>query len=524
MSVDQGRFLEPEFISRDEALERFMTPLPVREQNRSVRWQNEKIHKLGASGDTIVFRPSVPYMNHQLREQYDIDHFLRIGREIAQFGQLQDCGTALFTGRVALEAYIAESNEFYGTSLSPSEIPEHRLGGRLVTIYGHNRQLGAAAINLSMNGHPDRGIALRGRLHVDPSFRDFLRMQAIENTGQSPPAWSRARSIARYLELSMRDGTPPTFSELAEYYGVHEDQIWRALSYVQLPAEVKKLVETDQLPYSGAIELKRLFGLYAEQDIISLAHRFASEGIRGEKIEQEVAKRVVVKGLPPEVQAFVETKDITTKQAELLREMYDYGASDDELNNLVVWIVSRRPLMTEIREHVSKWRRKVRTGQLSAFDQLLEGEELKEEKRRVAASTTAMHIGSAVSEVTRQIDALKSLIDNGQLGPAAGNKPVARELQRLNGYFEGALSELNGSVFVHSSEIRELERLLVNVSGKLDPGLHELQDSIARISISLLDLLETEAATSAEDQERRLTDIRDRISRIEPPSTPVSLF
>ncbi len=160
-----------------------------------------------------------------------------------------------------------------------SEIPEHeRLGGRLVTIYGHNRQLGAAAINLATNGHPNRGIALRGRLYVNPTFRQFLRMQAIENTGISPPAWSRARSIARYLELSMRDGEPVTLRGVAEYYGVNEDQVWRATQYVALPAGVQALVEDDRLPYSGAVELRRLMTYFAPQDVEDIASAVVSKG------------------------------------------------------------------------------------------------------------------------------------------------------------------------------------------------------------------------------------------------------
>lgn len=499
-----------ERISREEAIQRYMTSLPTRQQDRTVPLGRERIFSMVATGDTLVYRPTSPYMNHQLREAYDVDHLLRIGREIQQFGQLQDCGVAVFTGRQALEMYIRDSNDFYGTDVKAKDIPEHRLGGHLVTIYGHNRQLGSAAINLEQTGNPDRGILLRARLYKDISFRDFLRMQAIENTGQAPPAWNRARSIARYFELSLRDNQPPTWSELAEYYGISEDQVWRALNYAKLPPTVQHLVEEEKLPFSGAIELTRLEGIYAVQDIIDLAHTFVHNGLSSTKIQQEVSKRVVVKGLPPEIQALVENSQISNTEAEQIKDMCLYGASEAEITNLIAWILTESPRLHEVREFVSKWKKHVRDGQLNMFSDGLSSDEQVAEAERARTNTTQLMIGRAITDIVRQIAGVKTMLETGIAGGAVTSKPIGATLHKLNGYFDKSLTDLAGITTVSQQDLDALKGAVERLNGNLNPGTRK---NVEKLVAQLEELLELEASTSTEDQAARIETIRQRITQ-----------
>ncbi len=510
MGSTQESLFGAQRLTREEAIAKYMTPLPRSQQDLSAGLAPERIYRLGSAGQTIVFRPTTPFMNHQLRETYDPEHFLTIGRELADFGQLQECGVALFTGRKALEAYIKDSNEFYETDVDWHDIPEHRLGGHLVTIYGHNRQLGAAAINLAANGHPDRGLNLRAHLQVDLEFRHFLRMQAIENTGQSPPAWNRARSISRYLELSARAGDAPSWAELAEYYGVNVDQIWRALNYVKLPPRVMELVETDRLPYSGAIELVRLSGLYAVQDLVELAEEFATDKLSSGKIDQEVSKRVIVKGLPAEIQALVESHHISSKQAELVSQLYDYGVGNKEIEDFVVWIITEEPSMNVIREVVASRRRDIRNGQLSVFTQQgLTTETQVAEQERVRSSTRRMQIGSTVTSITRQIDALATLLKTGLAGGAIADRPIASKLQEINGYFEGGVERLLATRAVDVEALEQLREASDKLNGNLPPALRSRIDEVV---LRLDELLASEAASNPAQQAELLDRIKQRIS------------
>ncbi|MCA9349345.1 hypothetical protein KC878_04380 [Candidatus Saccharibacteria bacterium] len=521
---NQGVLDIEERLSREAALERFMTPQPLRNQNRQVRLVNERLISLGSAGLTLVYRASSPFMNRQLREEYSATHALRIGREIAEFGQLQECGIAVFTDRTTLARYISDSNEFYETTTHQRDIAEHaRLGGWFVTIYGHNRQLGVAGVNLANNGHPDRGIALRGRIHRDPSFRDFLRMQAIENTGQMPPAWNRARSMARMYELSVRDQQTLSLKEIAEFYGVDEDQVWRSFNYMELPSEFRELVEASgTLSYSSAIEFRRLLGIYAEQDIFELAKLSIKDGWSTKRTAEEVAKRVKIRSLPAEIQVLVNGENISAKQTELVYDMHLAGASEYELREFVIWITTADPAprIDDIRAKVAERRRGSRSGQQDIFSGGYDDEEIAErERRNIALASTRMHVGSTVRRINDGLGTLRSLLDNGFLAGVVGNKPIDSAKEGLNGTLQrnlAALLEEISSSDQAGDNLRQALKLLQSAEAGLDPSL---KSEISRIIIGFEELLMAEADTSDQDQRERLAAARARIQASIPERT-----
>lgn len=510
-----NRLFGREMLSRKEALDRCMSPMPRRKQDASVRLQPDRLVRLGnGAGTTLLYRPSTPYLNRQLREEYSVDHYTQIGRQMADFGQLQECGIAAFTNEGSLASYISDSDDFYKTETEAASIVRHRrLGLWIVTIYGHNRQLGAATQNLTKNGHPDRGLMLRGHVHFDPSFSDFLHMQAIENTGEKPPEWSRARSMARMFELGLRDGKNHSLREIADFYGVHEDQVWRSLNYVQLPQEVQTLVEGGLLPYSGAVELRRLQEVYAEQDLIGLAREAASKNWSSKQFAAEVSKRVTVRSLPAEFQAFVNSDNIKPKQAELVLDMYNAGASDAELRQFLTWITRKDdpPTLNEIRARVAARRATSRSTQGDIFQGGYDDDATAvAERDRLAISTQRADVTKTIGVINAAITTLKDLIENGAYVDLADDKPITRAVADLNGTLLNGIDGLVGVVGA------ERYQTLIDLLQNLDThGLPvDIQVELTNVITGFDELLLAEATASSAEQQARITAARERIRQI----------
>jgi hypothetical protein len=510
----ESRLFSQEFLSRDDAIARFFTPKARSEQNYDVRLGRDRLVTLGnGAGTTLIYNPSVPYMNRQIREKYDVDHIGRIASDLETFGQLQECGIAAFTEESTLKDYISDSSDFYDSDVEMSEIHRHkRLGLWLVTIYGHNRQLAAASSNLKRNGHPDRGIQLRAHVHHNPTFLDFLHMQAVENTGQQPPPWSRARSMTRMFELGIRDGKNYTFKEIADCYGVDEDQVWRAHNYVQLPLSVSEIVEEDgSLSYSGAIELRRLVEVYAEQDIYSLGVEAIRKKWSAKQIAAEVTKRVNVRTLPEEFQALVESDIVKPKQAELIRDMHLAGASGPELRAFIMWITSEHnpPRLNEIREKVAARRSVSRAGQMDIFSGGYDDSTAVSERDRVAITNQRLSVGRVVSHIQGNIAILKHFLDNGAFVDIVDHNPIATAVGNLNGLLADSIDDLSEKIDM--SSINELQQLINSLDGSLPPNI---RDQIEDIIVSLGQVIYAEMNTDLADQQNRIKAARDRLRSV----------
>jgi hypothetical protein len=501
-----------EFLSRDEALSRFMTPLSDSMQNTSVRLPNNRMVTLGSAGTTFLYRPSTPFLNHQIREEYSVDHITGIASDLEKFGQLQECGIAAFTSEDKLHSYLGDSNEFYGTSTDTDDINRiSRLGLWVVTVYGHNRQLAAASLNLKKNGHPDRGIQLRGHIHFDPTFLDFLHMQAVENTGQHPQAWSRARSMSRMLELGIRDGVNYSFKDIAECYGVDEDQVWRAHNYVQLPKSVQTLVEENKLAFSGAIELRRLVDIYAEQDVLKIASEASRKNWSAKQVAGEVAKRVNIRSLPPEFQVLVEHDDIKPKQAELIQDMHLSGASDVQLRHFIMWIMRENdpPTLDEIRQEVAKQRSVMRGSQSDLFSVSFDDESAKAQRDKLAASAQKTEVSKTISAISGGIATLKHLIENGGFVDIIDQNPIAEALKKLD---EQHIRGIDGlATYFDYETITNFRNLIAGLNGNLSP--HQ-KNGIEAIYAELDELLRYEQFTDVIEQGAKIQDARRRLGTV----------
>jgi hypothetical protein len=272
----QGELIVDETrLTREQVLARYFKP--------KAEFTGEKlpdqIIEFPGVGELAVISPTSSFIMPQIRNVYDANHLEGIGSNIhtSLAGQLQNCAVALLS-QDSIKQYIDDLNDYFETSIQLEEIPWHDdLSGYMVTIFGHNRQLGVAAHNRFATGHPDHGKQLFVKLIRDPQFWQVLEMQAVENTGMAPNMWERSRAIVRYKELRARDGIPATQEEIAGFFGVDSDQVWRAERYEALPNEIKELVVSEKLPYSGSFELDRLLGLYGREEVYSIAKSLAKK-------------------------------------------------------------------------------------------------------------------------------------------------------------------------------------------------------------------------------------------------------
>ncbi len=112
----------------------------------------------------------------------------------------------------------------------------------------------------------------------------------------------------------------------------------------------------------------------------------------------------------------------------MIAEMHDYGAGAEEIRSVVTWILTQQPHSSEIRAYVSDWKRHVRSGQTSIFEQDINVDVVSADRHRIQVGNTSMQIGSAVKEITMKINSLTHLLSNGLAGDAIAHRPVAATL------------------------------------------------------------------------------------------------
>lgn len=420
---------------------------------------------LNGTGDYAKLAPTSPFIMPQIRDLYDANHVLGLGKNICKTGQLQNCGVALVS-REHIERYVEDLNTFFETAIDVDDIPYHeKFGGYLITIFGHNRQLGVGAVNRNKNGDPDRGTPILAKVFRDPPFWSVLEMQAVENTGLLPNMWDRSRAIVQYKALRTRDGMPPSQQEIAEKFGVDKDQVWRAERYEKLPGDVKKLVVADKLVYSGAIELDRLFGLYDEEDVIHLAQRLSERTASTEQIVDEVNKRIAVTGLTPEIFVMVEEGAITLPQAKELNRLKAVGVDLGSINGIADWICLKRPDIREIRKEVNSLIHLQLSGGRSLFT---DGDDLDPgERERLIAQMGQEQITDLlrgnITDISRSLRGMMAELKSGRVSADVAQKGVIKDNVRheladlLEQIAEGNVAGINPQDIETLEEILDLE-------------------------------------------------------------------
>lgn len=324
-------------LTREQVFERYMVPA----DSFDGTLLPDEIWEKRGHGEEALIRPTASFIMPQIRKTYDAGHFENLGRHIctSEDGQLQNGAVALI-GVEHINQYLADLNSFFETEIPLEDIPFHEeFGGYLVTIFGHNRQIGIASHNLSQSGHPDIGVPFDVKVYRDPTFWRVLGMQAAENTGLSPDLWERSRAIVHYEQLRSRDGVPATNEETAKVFGIDEAQIIKARRYESLPAPIKELVETKSMVYSAALEFTPLFGYYDENTICDLATRFANEGRSSKQVEKEVKLRIAAIQVSPEVAVYAEEGHLSYSQANHLLKLRNINEPVESLNHFAKIII-----------------------------------------------------------------------------------------------------------------------------------------------------------------------------------------
>lgn len=430
--AEQGSLITDESrLTREQAL---ATAFAVKAGKHSGRLVCEKLVRL-EDQELATIRPSSSFIAHQIRQVYDMNHFRRIGRDIryGKYGQIQRGFVGLHDDD-HVESYLDDLNEHFESEvMTVDDLTWHKIGkhaGFLITIAGHNRQLGIALANLEANGHFDRGIGFQVRVVRNPKFWEALQVQAKENSGQNPHLWERSRQMKTIMAQSAKHGVVLKTDDVAEFFNTDPDQVPRALRYESLPDGIKELVVEDKLPYSGAFELDRLLRLYHEKDVVALAREFAAKKMSSGQIITEIRTREKVKDLPDDIRLLVDAGLLKYKQAEILFDMRVMGVQEEKIVETGLWMALEQPTLTEAREAAEREKRAVKNGDRDMFtdEEGLAPEErakIEEEyKLNSARASAAKHSKNAL----RSISAIGGMIKLGAMGQVIDGKPVTAHI------------------------------------------------------------------------------------------------
>lgn len=499
--ITQGELIVNETrLTRAQVLERYLTPADT----FSGRPSKELLIANNGHGEVAYLNPTSSLIMPQIRDLYSGTHIESVGHSIcdSKIGQLQNAGVALLSAEAAPQ-YVADLNNFFGSQIRVEELPWHdKFKGYLVTVFGHNRQLGIAAVNRQQTGHPDHGHQLYARVFRDPAFWEVLQMQAVENTGIAPVMWDRSRAIVQYKALRQRDGLPPTQQEIADVFGITTDQVWRAERYEALPQAIKQLVEEEKLPYSGSFELDRLFPYYDQESVVALAIRLAKKKASSGQIVGEVNKRILVVDLTPEIYLMVEDGQLTLPQAEQLHRLHKFS-SLDRINEIARWIQFKKPPIADVRREVDSLVANHQTGNRSLFSDhdAVEPEEKAEVAKQISSDGAAEHI-------KQQLLGAFAAIKNVQLAYSIGSVPTE------------AAAQNPAAKALQDQELIALFTKISESDEPLPPWLdHETLEHIDEI-------LQLEAATAQGNKPtKRLQQAAERIlQRLSATSTQATLF
>lgn len=277
-------------------------------------------------------RPSSSYILEQTRKRYDAERVGRIGHSIASQGQHQNGGVAYLDARQA-ERYLASANEFFGTDYHLNQFSPDDFGHYRLTIFGHNRQMGIASVNYETAGHIDNGEMFEAKFYPGINFKSAIRIQFVENTGESPEITERAQLICEYARLGLQENASLRGADIAKELNLSTQQVRDALVFNGLPADVRSLVEDGNgLSFSAAVQLAKLSGAYTERHLIDLAYRAAQEKWSQGRMGQEVDKAFALTNLPDDVRLMVDRGSLPVSLALPLNRLVGVSSEDSIVN------------------------------------------------------------------------------------------------------------------------------------------------------------------------------------------------
>ena len=431
--AEQGSLIVDETrMSREQVLELAFTPRDLIRGRRV----SEGIVKIGRE-ENASLAPTSSFIARQIRQVYDANHFQRIGRSMRDDfgGQLQRGQVGLHSEESA-ERYLIDLNEHFETEYTLDDLAWHKkFAGFLITIAGHNRQLGAAFANVETNGHPDKGIPFQVRLFRDPLFWQALRIQAMENSGQNPHSWEKSREMWTIRRQGPKHGFLVTTEEIAGIFAVDPDQVTRSLRFEELPTEIKLLVRNDKLPFSGAFQLDRLLKLFEEADVIDLARKFAREELTAKDIENEVKKREVVKDLPVDIRLLVDADAVKYSHAEVLADMRRKGVDEEIILEMATKAALEHPPIQQFRAEADnyisdaiKGARSLLVGKNGEGEEGLSPEELDAARKDHIDRSTRAKMANRSRDVMEGIAGMASIMRLGMAGTGVEHRPISGQI------------------------------------------------------------------------------------------------
>lgn len=458
----EGLITDERMLNRDEVLELCFTS----RDTVTGKPINDRRVKIARAPDAIWIAPGSALIGPQTREKYNWNHLTGIGRDIctSAHGQLQNGAVGLHDVD-HVEQYVSDLNDQFESDLRVDDIPYHqKFGGFMLTIFGHNRQLGIAAHNLYTYGNPNHGKAFEAKLIVNPRFSDALEMQAKENNGMGVPAWVRARHMVNFKRLRLRDGDPVTNDQIAEIWGVDRDQVWRSEVFLELPDPIKLFAERDQLSLSAAIELEQMRGFYDDTEVCALAEQLVKAGhTTVERVRNAVKLRLAVTGLSPEILLMVEKNELRLTQARELQRFNSIKPTRERLNEVATWITLKNLDAKQSEEYISR-QIKLESGNTSSiFDKATDTTITFEERQLLIEGEKNSIIKNKAAETIRRTKAaLDSLSNTLQSGVVTADELVDSPIAQMVGQEMGDILQK-----IAAGEIQDIDPGLLESAQKL---------------------------------------------------------
>lgn len=227
----------------------------------------------------------------QPRKDYwdDRGHIMSLRNAIAEQGQISAVEIVRYTTVEGLAAHL-EYLRCHGETRSVADFERDPKGFFSVLAFGHCRTLANRALWLygcdtcrAAHGVEEPGVcyarhqeqhggtALRKKplykwdYNDDPNPEDVVKRQFGENTAKRVAPANEAASICGSWELARRHNPDLTREQFARSISRELVVVDRAIGYTTAPDEVKDAVEADEITFTVAAELGRLYLLLVER-------------------------------------------------------------------------------------------------------------------------------------------------------------------------------------------------------------------------------------------------------------------
>lgn len=222
-----------------------------------------KSNELGITPVHVPLYEVNAFFGGQARRNYEEDKLLELAGSFQVDKMMHPVTIAELPPEEAV-GYIDGINTMWGRDYALEDITQNPNGNYYIVIAGHRRTLASLLVAdwMQQNGQSGESIKITANIHSHITLLDALRKQISENTHQQVAPSDEAYAIRQFFDRAALSKTA-----CAHELGLSLDKIRNAVDYIELPIEVRKLVETNIVSYTRSLTLIPLLRRYRELQI-----------------------------------------------------------------------------------------------------------------------------------------------------------------------------------------------------------------------------------------------------------------